>query len=143
MIYPSIPDNFHPHFKLASCFVEHDGKMLLLHRNDTTSQGGKWGQPAGKVEEGENVIDAAVREIFEETGIKVNLNQLVHFKEIYVHHDGRNFTDTMFSVVFDDLPSVTLNLREHQDFGWFTPSEALSLHSVDDLDECVRMFYNL
>lgn len=42
-----------------------DGAMLLIQRN------GRWDLPKGKVERGETLLQAALREVEEETGIKV------------------------------------------------------------------------
>lgn len=44
--------------------VRDDGKMLLIKRN------GRWDLPKGKVENGETLLQAALREVEEETGIK-------------------------------------------------------------------------
>jgi 8-oxo-dGTP pyrophosphatase MutT (NUDIX family) len=41
-----------------------DGTMLLIQRN------GRWDLPKGKVEDGETLLQAALREVEEETGIK-------------------------------------------------------------------------
>ena len=43
-----------------------NGEHLFIYRND------KWDLPKGKIEKGERVKDAAVREVEEECGIKVN-----------------------------------------------------------------------
>ena len=43
-----------------------EGKYLFIYRND------KWDLPKGKIEKGEKVKEAAVREVEEECGIKVN-----------------------------------------------------------------------
>ncbi len=48
-----------------------DGKMLLIKRND------RWDLPKGKVEVGETLLQAALREVEEETGIKVGSGQWV------------------------------------------------------------------
>lgn len=42
------------------------GKMLLIQRN------GRWDLPKGKVEPGETLLQAALREVEEETGIKAS-----------------------------------------------------------------------
>jgi 8-oxo-dGTP pyrophosphatase MutT (NUDIX family) len=44
-----------------------DGEMLLILRN------GRWDLPKGKVEPGETLLQAALREVEEETGIKVKI----------------------------------------------------------------------
>ena len=49
MIYhESVPIDFNPAFEVVSCFVEHNGEILLLHRNNDKSEGGKWGTPGGR-----------------------------------------------------------------------------------------------
>ncbi len=48
-----------------------DGTMLLIQRN------GRWDLPKGKVEPGETLLQAALREVEEETGIKVDSGQWI------------------------------------------------------------------
>ena len=56
------------HFTVA-VFVVHDGRVLLhLHKKL-----GMWLPPGGHIEEGELPDDAAVREVFEETGLRIEL----------------------------------------------------------------------
>lgn len=43
--------------------------LLLLLRDGTGYKDGEWGPPAGKVEVGETYREAAVRELWEETGL--------------------------------------------------------------------------
>jgi len=60
------------HIVAAAGVVENDkGEILLVN----TYHGG-WVFPGGQVEEGENVIDAVIREIKEESGINVTVNKL-------------------------------------------------------------------
>tara|TARA_B110000116_G_C16765209_1_gene550450 strand:- start:934 stop:1416 length:483 start_codon:yes stop_codon:yes gene_type:complete len=51
-------------------------KIVLIQRN-LEPQRGKWTFPAGFVDRGEKVEDAAIREVFEETGYIVALNKLI------------------------------------------------------------------
>jgi 8-oxo-dGTP diphosphatase len=45
--------------------VNHDGKILIAKRPQTTHQGGLWEFPGGKVDQGESVQEALVRELDE------------------------------------------------------------------------------
>ena len=49
----------------AGVVLDADGRVLLGRRSDT----GHWGLPGGIVDPGEEPADAAVREIYEETGV--------------------------------------------------------------------------
>ena len=53
-----------------------ESEILLIKRN-LEPQRGKWTFPAGFVDRGEIVEDAAIREVFEETGYIVVLDKLV------------------------------------------------------------------
>jgi len=63
--------------KLVACTIpERDGAILLTRRTINPSRG-LWTFPGGYVDYGETVTDAALRETWEETGLKVDLNGLV------------------------------------------------------------------
>jgi 8-oxo-dGTP pyrophosphatase MutT (NUDIX family) len=49
----------------AGVVLDADGRVLLGRRADT----GQWGLPGGIIDPGEEPADAAVREIYEETGV--------------------------------------------------------------------------
>lgn len=49
------------------------GRILLEKRSDC----GLWGLPGGKIEPGESIIQAALREVHEETGLTVEVTQLL------------------------------------------------------------------
>lgn len=61
------------------------GTILLEKRRDC----GWWGLPGGKVEPGESLTDAAVREVLEETGFTVEITHLIG---VYSDPDGRIVT---------------------------------------------------
>ena len=50
-----------------------DGKILLILRKNNNEYNGIWSNPGGKVEEGETVEEAVIREIREELGIGVKI----------------------------------------------------------------------
>ena len=58
------------------CIVQRDGKVLMIRR--ATDLGyGQWGLPGGYVDRGEVVERAAAREVMEETGLKVDVGDLI------------------------------------------------------------------
>lgn len=64
--------------KLAvAVLVEDGGRLLLGRRGQGVASPGKWSFPAGFVDRGERVEDAARREAREETGLAVRLDALL------------------------------------------------------------------
>lgn len=57
---------------IAGCIVEQDGKYLMCQRA-ITPRPGTWTLPAGFMECKETVEQAAAREVFEETGARVDI----------------------------------------------------------------------
>ena len=66
----------------GGCLFRQDGKVLLQQRGDS----GLWGFPGGAMELGESPQEAAVREVEEETGLKVEAGELIG---IYIDPDMR------------------------------------------------------
>jgi 8-oxo-dGTP pyrophosphatase MutT (NUDIX family) len=143
MIYKNAPKNFNPKFSVVSCYVEHEGEILLLHRHDHKSEGGRWGVPAGKIDQGENELEAMIREIKEETGQKVIAEELEYLSKVYVKYPEYHFIYHMFRVKLDKKTDVTLSASEHKDYKWVVPQDALNLELVRDLDRCLKMSYLL
>jgi 8-oxo-dGTP diphosphatase len=56
--------------------VLHDGRLLLIRRGREPGQG-FWAVPGGKVDLGERLADAAVREVMEETGLAISVGPVV------------------------------------------------------------------
>ncbi len=61
----------------ASACVIKDEKVLLVRRHEQV-----WAFPGGMVEAGETIIEAARRELFEETGVTADLHTLIGQFEI-------------------------------------------------------------
>lgn len=53
------------------CFLKSDDKILMLNREKAPMMG-VWNGVGGKYEDGETADDGAIREVYEETGIKVS-----------------------------------------------------------------------
>lgn len=58
-----------------------DGHRLLLVRRARPPDAGSWSLPGGRVDEGETLAEAVVREVAEETGLEVVCDHLVGWVE--------------------------------------------------------------
>ena len=133
MLLEKIPENFNP-TEVVGCCVYCNGEVLLLLRQDHKSAGNKWGEPAGKVEKGEDKFDAIVRELFEETGISKNINELKFRGTYFFTGPNGDLTYHSFIIKLDKKPEIKINNAEHKKFLWATIEEALKLDLVYDLD---------
>ncbi len=57
---------------ISGCLIVRDNKVLMVKEAQKKCYG-QWNIPAGHVDEPEKITDAAIREIYEETGCKVKL----------------------------------------------------------------------
>jgi mutator protein MutT len=66
--------------RLAGCIIlDGNGGVLLLHRH--TPKRTQWEIPGGKIDEGESVVQAVVREIREEVGVEITIVRQLGAKE--------------------------------------------------------------
>lgn len=61
---------------VAGCVLARDGKYLLVQEKQAKVYG-QWNLPAGRVDAGESIEDAAVRETKEESGFDVRLGEKI------------------------------------------------------------------
>jgi 8-oxo-dGTP diphosphatase len=62
--------------------VVDNGKLLLVPHYKTDAGAVQWTVPGGRVEFGESLQEAVVREFFEETGLQTEVTGLVHVSEV-------------------------------------------------------------
>ena len=114
--------------RCVSSVVLVKGKMLMLHRPDNASSfPGVWSLVAGKIEKGEPADDAAKREIFEETGLRVKKHS-AKLDPILVREDGVIWEVNPYLFEHDDV-KVKLN-RENSEYRWIPFGEMQKLNTV-------------
>ncbi len=100
-----------------------EGKFLLERRSDC----GWWGLPGGRVEPGESVEQAAIREVHEETGLVVRITGLVG---LYSEPFGRivTFPDNVVhlvdaAVTAEIVSGELTHSSESEELRFFRPHE--------------------
>lgn len=141
MMFKDKPADFNKKFDVVGCFIEHDGKFLMLHRLPHKPNGDTWGLPAGKVDPGEDLFQAVAREVREETGVIAATPNLELFDSLYVRHGDVDFEWHMFFIKLNEKPEVHVNANEHIEYAWVEPEQSVKLKLVDDQLECIELFY--
>lgn len=81
-VKPSVPSDYVPILSksvtyIVACVIVNEAGELLMMQEAKKSCAGKWYLPAGRMEPGENIAEAAVREVLEETGLHVKITTLL------------------------------------------------------------------
>jgi 8-oxo-dGTP pyrophosphatase MutT (NUDIX family) len=119
--------------KGVAVIIKRDNKFLLLQQARGRPFELKWMPPSGAVKEGEDLIDAAIREVKEETGLEIdNLKEITVIEADYKVKELHFFTADLKSGKIDP------DIRELNKYGWFTKEEIKKL----DFMKATRDFFD-
>ena len=109
-------------------------EILLLLKNKDKPEGGNWGPPGGRIEKGENPLDAVHRELKEETEILASTKKLTFEKTFYWSHKWKGqkylITYESFTLKLDAQLKIKLDKTENTKYLWLEPQKA---YLKDDL----------
>jgi lipoyl(octanoyl) transferase len=116
--------------RLVKIIVQDRDRVLLLHRKP--ERGNFWQPITGSIETGELPIDAARREMIEETGHRsepapMNLMQSFMIESQFLsakHPSPIIASEVAYTAALDSSAPLSLDAAEHDGYGWFTFGEA-------------------
>ncbi|MCK0746242.1 NUDIX hydrolase [Chromohalobacter nigrandesensis] len=79
--------SFHHPIPATIAAVIRDGHVLLVRRRNPPDAN-HWGFPGGKIDFGETVESAALRELYEETGVQANVAETFTAVNVFDHDDA-------------------------------------------------------
>jgi 8-oxo-dGTP diphosphatase len=116
--------------RTVGCFMESDGKFLILRRHPHKSQGDTWALPAGKVNPGETDNDAIIREIREETGYRATDEELEFLGNHIFRIPNLEVTFPTFRIMLQKPLQVVHSEQEHTAYRWVTPEECCGMPNL-------------
>lgn len=125
----------------ASAFVINpiNKKILLVYHNEFE----RWVQPGGHIEKNETPEETALREVWEETGVKIRLlGERFPREQDFIRPLGIQKNRTISGKIHIDViyPAVPINEIDHTDadndvqkIGWFTRNELERIKVFPDI----------
>tara|TARA_R110000823_G_scaffold305166_3_gene427133 strand:+ start:65447 stop:65899 length:453 start_codon:yes stop_codon:yes gene_type:complete len=80
----------------VACVVEQDGRYLMVEERDKRTGARVFNQPAGHLESGESLLEAALRETREETGWLIALSGVIGIALYTAPGSGETYHRTTF-----------------------------------------------
>ena len=123
-----IIERFHnveyPHPAVGVVVENEKGQVVLCRVPRYTSMTNQWSVPAGGVEKGENVLESARREVWEETGY-----ESFDYRLVYSYYPQPGSSNKYFQVVFCKAGERTgdFDPDEISEVGWFSRDEVEGL----------------
>ena len=105
----------------------------------------RWGPPKGHLEKKENVYQAAIREVKEETGIrKDQIKILKGFQRLitYISGSKRQKSVLYFMAKLTDKTCQVRLSQEHSAYGWMKCNEAITLVDSPVLTELIQRAFS-
>lgn len=118
-------------------------KVLILKR--TPERSGYWQPVCGGVEKGEELIEAALREISEETGIR-HIKPIIDLKYTFAYKETKkgvlmDMQDFCFAAEVEKISDVKIS-DEHEEYKWCSYIEAKEYlkweHNLNALEKLMQ-----
>jgi dihydroneopterin triphosphate diphosphatase len=108
-------------------------EALALRRAPGDRSPGSWEAVHGTIEPGETPVDAALRELTEETGLVPDrLYNLSRVEMFYLHRNDTVVLGPVFAALVSSAQSPRLS-AEHDGFAWLPPREAAARYALPRL----------
>ncbi|WP_312282135.1 NUDIX hydrolase [Pseudescherichia sp.] len=117
---------FKPHVTVA-CVVHAQGKFLVVE--ETINDKALWNQPAGHLEANETLVQAAARELWEETGIDAIPQHFIRMHQ-WIAPDNTPFLRFLFAIELNETCATWPNDGNIDRCLWVTADEILNASNL-------------
>ena len=116
------------------CMIYDGTKVLVQEKVDNDYCGVTF--PGGHVEKGESFTDAVIREVYEETGLKIYSPQLCGIKD-WSNDDGSRYMVLFYKT---DKFEGTLSSSDEGEVRWIDLEEMKQMHLAEGMDKMIEVF---
>ena len=137
-------DTMKRHFCASAFVIDPYTKKILLMKH---KKNGRWTQPGGHIEDDETPEEAALREVYEETGLRVRLlgerfpREEDFIRPLGIQKNRRTMSDgemhmhvdIIYAAIPNDDDKEKLNKEEADDIRWFSREELEDIDCFPDI----------
>ena len=113
-----------------------DGKVLIVRRVKDDFLGGKYELPGGGVDDGETIVEAAKREVMEETGLKIN--KVIGTFEGFDYTTNKKPHVRQVNFLVEVEPGDIILSSEHDAFLWVDSKAVDTPEMTDKMRQCIK-----
>ena len=122
----------------AKAIIAVKNRVLILKKADK-NKGIKWDLPGGKVNFGETLEEALIRQVKEETGCHVSIVKPYKFWS-FLQNEDTQIIGTTFLCRTPDAENINLS-EEHSEFAWIYQDEVNSYEFLGDIKNELKEFF--
>ena len=116
--------------KSCGCIIIKNNQVLLVYEKNRNF----WGFPKGHMEEGENEIETALREVKEEVGLDVEINSNKKYTLNYIINNEIDKTTVLY-IAKPINENIVMQESEIENIKWCDFNEALNTLTFDNWKE--------
>lgn len=123
--------------------VNDNGQVLILREADTYEEGtniSRYGLPGGRIDPGEPFLEGLKREVYEETGLDIEVKNPLYVGEWWPVIKGNKNQIVAIFFVCKALNSNVKLSEEHDDFQWITPEQAADYDFMPPDDKVIKTY---
>lgn len=128
------------HFCASAFVINPENKKILLVKHKKNR---RWTQPGGHIEANETPEEAVLREVYEETGMRIKLlGEKFPREEDFIrplgiqknrHSNGDIHVDIIYAAVPNNNNDIILQQEEVDDVKWFSRNELENINCFPDI----------